>query len=175
MRIEPRRRLVGGECILLTQHAGVHRAQRDPVLRIFGFDLEQFANGGFGLGQPTRREQRVTQAALHERHMFALLERMPQQPLGVDGLAGGKREGSVTAQRRHVGRIGLKDVSKYLFCRFTIIGYEGGSRFLDAPVLRIGEPGALIGHLSVRIFLEIDQHIAVGAPRRIERGHRLHH
>src|ERR1700722_6914966 len=108
-RIEARRLFKSRQRVLLTQQARVHRSQCNPVLWVFGFHLQQFADGGFRLGQPAGRKQCVTEAAPRERQVGRLLQGMAQQALGIMSIASSERQRSKPEQSRDMACIALQN------------------------------------------------------------------
>ena len=64
--------------------------------------------------------------------------------------------------------VSLEDIAKNELGSLAILCNERSGRLLDALAVRVGEPGTLIGEPRVRVFLEVDQHIAIGEPRGVE-------
>jgi hypothetical protein len=71
--------------------------------------------------------------------------------------------------------IGLEDVSKDQLGGLAVLHDQRGSCRFDLFHMRVGNARPFIGKSSVRIFLEVNEHIAVGEPRDIERRRRLQH
>jgi len=172
-RIKARRLFKSRQRILLTQQARVHRSQCNPVLWVFGFHLQQIADGHFRLGQPAGRKQCMTEAAPRKRQVGRLLQGMAQQALGIMSIASSKRQRSKPAQRRDMTCVALQDVAEDGFGRLTVARNERCGRLLDTLQVRIEEARLLECELRIRELLELDKHVGVGKPGGVECGRLL--
>ncbi len=167
--IQARRFLERRERVFLTHEARVHGREQDPIAGVLALHFEQALHGRLGLEKSALRQQGLRKAAPGERQMGRLFLRVLQQANRV--LRATRREGyrSQAAERCHVRRVGTQDIPKNRLGRFVLVRRERLSCLLDAANLRVRQPGAFVGIKRVRIFLELDQHVAVGEPGALQK------
>ena len=102
--------------------------------------------------------------------MGRLFQRVLQQANRVLRAARRERYRGEAAERRHVSRVGTQDIPKDRLGRLVLVRRERLSCLLDAANLRVHQPGAFVGIKRIRIFLELDQHVAVGEPGALQNG-----
>src|ERR1700722_12543574 len=66
--------------------------------------------------------------------------------------------------------VSLENFAKYQLSRLTIPCHQSSRRLRDAARIRVGQSRPFIRHPRIRVFLKVDQHIAIGQPRGMQRG-----
>ena len=127
------------------------------------------------LFEASELHERLPQPPPRQRTVRGLFQRMTKQALGIVGFVGRERERGKTAQRRHMTRILLQDLTKQTLRCLPVVDHEAGRRLLNPRPMRIGKPRALEGNARVRILLEVDQRITVRKPCEVVMWHFLQH
>ena len=156
-------------------------AKRDPGLRVLRLStFSRYARGcqRFGLlvAAPQRRATHGPSPRCASVHVRGLLERMPQQALGIHAAC--RRRASTRSQPDQGGNvtwIGLQDLAEQGLGALAVSSQQGLRGRLDACALRIGLPRAIVGGDRIAILAKIHQCIAVGQPRVVVVRSRLEH
>ena len=160
------------EGVRLAHETRVHGCEHHPIVGFSPSILSRRRTAASASGRaPWARK--AWRARARRAANGQLLERVLQQADGIRSPADREGYGGEAAKRPDMTRIQLEDLAEDLLRGLAVVGLECPGGFFDPKPVWVGEPRPFVGEQRVLVFLEIDEHVAVREPCRLEVGNRL--